>query len=212
MLKMLCLFLLIFSFGAFAQTKATQKLFRAIEKNDTLLAGSSISAGADVNGVDDLEFPQTIVLLKAVELRRHDIVKLLLSQNADINQRRPSDFKSGLMIASEMNDTEMVALLLSHGADVNLETLRGETSLHLAASHGSVETARLLLQSREIDVNTNGEMCPLAVAAKAGHVGMSLLLKKQSGVKATSPVCLENAIRLAEKNHKADVLRILRRD
>lgn len=205
------LFLLLFlisSLSVFAQSKATQKLFRAIDKNDSVLASYLISSGADVNGVDDMKAPTTTVFIKAIELKRIEIVKLLISQNTDVNQRRPSDFKSGLMIATEMNNTEIVSALMNAGADVNLETLRGETALHIASKNNSVESAELLLNSREIDVNAGGENCALFAAAKSGNVGMTLLLKKQSGAKATSPVCIEKA---REVTNKEEIVRVLGR-
>lgn len=208
----LALFISFLSLSAFAQTKSTQKLFKAIEKNNVILASSAINEGADVNGTDDLKAPTTSVLLKAIELKRHDIVKLLLIQNSDVNQRRPSDFVSGLMIAVKNNDVKMTEILIKSGADVNLETLNGQTALHFAAIKNSTDSAKVLLNSKDIDVNVNGEMCALSLAAKNKNVGMALLLKKQSGRKATSPVCVEKAISLAEKAEAFDVVRILKRD
>lgn len=208
----LALFLLLLSLSVFAQTKSTQKLFKAIEKNNLILASSAINEGADVNGIDDFKNPTTSVLLKAIELKRHDIVKLLLAQNSDVNQRQPVGFISGLMIAVKNNDVKMTELLIQAGADVNLESINGQTALHLAAFHNSTESAKVLLKSKEIDVNVGGEGCALSLAAKNKNVGMALLLKKQSGRKATSPVCVEKAITLGEKAEAFDVVRILRRD
>ena len=208
----LALFLSLLSLSAFAQSKSTLKLFKAIEKNNVILASSAINEGADVNGIDDMKNPTTSVLLKAIELQRHDIVKLLLAQNSDVNQRRPIDFFSGLMIAVKNNDGKMTELLINSGADVNLEMLNGQTALHLAAIHNSIDSGKVLINSKDIDVNIGGERCALSLAAKNKSVGMALLLKKQSGRKATSPVCIEKAISYAEKVDASDVVRILKRD
>lgn len=204
--------LFILSTSAFGQSKATQKLFKSIQKNDLVLAQNSLIEGADVNGIDDIKKPSTTPLLKAVEHKRHQIVSLLLTNNADVNQRRPSDFYTGLMIASKNNDLRMTKILVGHGADVNLETLKGQTALHLAAIQNSTESVEALLSSREIDVNAGGENCPLVFAAREGHVGMSLLLKKQSGSKAVSPICLEKAAETAEKKQHEMLARVLKRN
>lgn len=202
----------VFSASAFGQSKATNKLFKSIEKNDLVLAQNSLIEGADVNGIDDLKKPTTTPLLKAVEHKRYEIVSLLLTNNADVNQRRPSDFQTSLMIAAKNNDLRMTKILVGHGADVNLETLKGQTALHLAAIQNATESAGILLSSREIDVNAGGENCPLVFAAREGHVGMSLLLKKQSGSKAVSPICLEKAAESAEQKHHDMLARVLKRN
>ncbi|WP_408096381.1 ankyrin repeat domain-containing protein [Peredibacter sp. HCB2-198] len=201
---MLALF--TFSMSGFAQSKATQKLFKSIQKNDVVLAQNALLEGADVNGIDDFKRPTTTVLIEAVKHKRDKIVSLLLSSRADVNQRHPKDFQTGLMIATKNNDARMVKILLFHDADINLETLRGETALHIAALHNSTDAGKLLLSSREIDVNAGGENCPLVTAAKEGHTGMAILLKS-----VVSPVCLEKAIQSAEKNNKDMIVRILGR-
>ena len=208
----LVVLIFILSTSAFGQSKATQKLFKSIQKNDLVLAQNALLEGADVNGIDDIKKPTTTALLQAVEHKRYGIVSLLLSNNADVNQRRPKDFYSSLMIASKNNDARMTKILVNAGADVNLETFRGQTALHLAAMHNSTESAESLLSSREIDVNAGGENCALVFAAREGHLGMSLLLKKQTGSKAIGPICLEKASEEAERKQFEMIVRVLKRN
>lgn len=198
--------LLTFSFSGFAQSKATQKLFKSIQKNDVVLAQSALLEGADVNGIDDFKKPTTTVLIEAVKHKRDKIVSLLLGSRADVNQRSPKDFLTGLMIASKNNDARILKILLASDADVNLENLRGETALHIAAFNNSTDAGKLLISSREIDVNAGGENCALVTAAKEGHSGMTILLKS-----VVNPVCLEKALQSAEKNNKDVIVRILGR-
>lgn len=200
------LFLLTFTLSGFAQSKATQKLFKSIQKNDVVLAQNALLEGADVNGIDDFKKPTTTVLIEAVKHKRDKIVNLLLTSRSDVNQRNPKDFQTSLMIAAKNNDARVVKILLHHDADINLENLRGETALHIAAFNNSTDAGKLLLSSREIDVNAGGENCPLVSAAKEGHSGMAILLKS-----VVSPVCLEKAIQSAEKNQKDVIVRILGR-
>ena len=48
-----------------------------------------------------------------------EVIKLLLSYGADINDKRSDNGISSLFVASENGHVEVVKLLLSHGADVN---------------------------------------------------------------------------------------------
>ncbi len=199
---------------SFAQTKATQRLFVAIEKNNIDQAVSAIRDGADVNGVDNLEAPTTTVLTKAVKMNRLEIVKVLLENKADVNQRRPIDLYSGLMVAAKYDLAPIAKLLLQHGADVNLYTVAMRTALHVAALHDSLSVAEVLMRSNEIDVNFSnaGGLCALAVAARQDNKSIVFLLKNQSGVKASSPRCIEKALHVAALNGNDQVVRILNRN
>jgi ankyrin repeat protein len=211
MKKIILLALMLMTTTAFAQTKATLKLFSAIEKNNRTLAQNALKEGADVNGVDNLRAPTTTVLLKAVHLNRLDIVKLLLLAHADVNIRRPIDMHTPLMVAARHDLAAIAELLINSGADVNLETLLQRTALHITALANSLSVAQVLVKAKDIDVNIRPNLCALAVAARQGNIGIVLLLKKQTGSKASSPVCLERAIQLAEYNKHEEILAILQR-
>lgn len=197
---------------AFAQTKATLKLFTAIEKNNISLAQNAIKEGADVNGVDDLKVPTTSVLLRAVQFDRIEIVKLLLDSHADVNIRRPVDLHTPLMIAARNDYAPIAELLINRGADVNLTTVLNRTALHISALANSLSVAQVLIKAKDIDVNVRPSLCAMAVASRQGHAGIVLLLKKQTGSKASSPVCLERSIQVAEFNKHEEILAILQRN
>jgi ankyrin repeat protein len=207
----LILICILFSTLAFAQTKATKQLFNAIEKNNLSMAQNAIIAGADPDGVDSLKAPSTTVLLKAVQLNRLEIVDLLLKSHANVNIQRPVDMHTPLMVAAHNDYSAIADLLIQNGADVNLSTLLSRTALHIAALANSVATAEVLLKAKDIDVNVRPKLCALAVAARQGHVGIVLLLKKQTGSKVSSPVCLDKALELAKYNNHEQVVMILNR-
>jgi len=212
MRKISLILLLFVSTSLFAQTKATLKLFKAIEKNNLSLAEHAMSEGADPDGVDNIKVPTNTVLIKAVELNRLKIVELLLSHHANVNIQRPIDFHSPLMVAARNDFSPIAALLIQHGADVNMDTFLSRTALHISALHNSLSTAQVLLKSKDIDVNARPKLCALAVAARQGHTGIVLLLKRQTGSKASNPVCLDRAIELAKMNGHQEVLLILNRN
>ena len=199
----------VFSVSAMAQSKATLKLLQAVDNNDLKSAQSAIKEGADVNGSNNNSAPSTTVLLKAVKFNRVEITKLLLDNHADINQRRPIDMYSPLMVAAKLNHAKIASMLIAKGADVSLTTVIGRNALHLAALSNSVEVAKLLVQTN-IDVNARPEVCALAVAARQDHRQIVSLLKNLSGSKAPSAVCLERAIDMADFNEHVEVLKILR--
>lgn len=211
-MKNITLFLcLVFSSTLFAQSKASLKLFKAIDKNDLNLASIALKEGADVNSYDNDKVPTTTALIRAVQLNRPEIVDLLLSMQADPNLLRPLDQHSALMIAANNNLPVIAEKLLNNNAECNLVTVFGRTALHIAALKNSLEAAEVLLKSKEIDVNVRPNLCALAVAARQGHMSMVLLLKKQPGSKASNPVCVEKAIELAISNGHQELVSILKR-
>lgn len=200
------------SSSAFAQSKATQKLFTAIEKNNTTLAQNALKEGADVNGMNGDDKPlRTTALIRAVQLNRPEIVNLLIAQHADVNLLRPMDNHSALMVAANKNLKSIAELLIKNGADVNAESLFERTALHISALSNSLEVAEVLLSAKDIDVNVRPNYCALAVAARQGHVSIVKLLKSQTGAKAPNPVCLEKALEVAVLNKHEVIVNILSR-
>lgn len=95
-MKFLMLALSLFlSLSVFANQKATDKLSDAVENNNIKKARKAIEDGADVNA----RSTTSTILLRAVKLNEIEIVKLLLDNKAEINQVRPIDLFSGLMIS-----------------------------------------------------------------------------------------------------------------
>jgi predicted LPLAT superfamily acyltransferase len=92
-------------------------------------------------------------LFMAVQNGHVEVVRLLLSGGADVNQARTDTGTTLLFMAAQEGHVEVVRLLLSGGADVNqARTDTGATPLFMAAQNGHVEVVRLLL-SGGADVN-----------------------------------------------------------
>ena len=210
-MKFLLLGSLLFSSLTFAQTPATEKLFKAITQNNLSLAQEAIREGADLNSYNRDKAPTTTVLVKAVKFNRLEIVKLLLENNADVNQRKPISLYTGLMVAAKRNLAPMTKLLMSYGADVNQYSVMMRTPLYIAAFYNSYDVAKVLLQSDEIKTNFSSlsGLCPLAVAARQDYKPLVTLLKNQTGAKAPTEKCLRKATRLAHEAGLTEVVNIL---
>ena len=78
--------------------------------------------GADPNYTDHAGFPSLIAALSCPERPdMQEIMELLLSHGADIQQRGMNDY-TPLHYAAAGNDVTMIEWLLGHGADLNAKT------------------------------------------------------------------------------------------
>ncbi|KAF3850046.1 hypothetical protein F7725_019765 [Dissostichus mawsoni] len=79
--------------------------------------------------------------------RQHQIMKLLVKKEADLNIQEGTSGKTALHLATELHDITSVKLLLSWGADADAAMFNGCTSLHLAVGRQDAAIANLLCQS-----------------------------------------------------------------
>ena len=80
-----------------------------------------LEIGANPNYEDATGFPSLIAAISSERKDKAEIVKLLLSMGADIQQRGGNDY-TPLHDAVSRLDQQMVVLLLSHGADLHART------------------------------------------------------------------------------------------
>jgi ankyrin repeat protein len=80
-----------------------------------------LELGADPNYEDHGGFPSLIAALSSGRRDRLEIVEILLSAGADVQQRGFNDY-TPLHRAASDNDPKAIALLLAHGADLNART------------------------------------------------------------------------------------------
>lgn len=81
-----------------------------------------LELGADPNYGDHAGFPSLIATLSCGERPdKYEILELLLSFGADIQQRGHNDY-TPLHYAASLQDIRAMELLLSHGADLNART------------------------------------------------------------------------------------------
>lgn len=119
----------------------------------------SLDRGADANRIvteyksDCARGPCWILetpLLLAIEMKKPNLVNLLLERGADLNRpARRGVKRTPLQAACEMGSYKMVELLLQRGANVNDKAAErhGGTALQMAAGTGSVRIVKLLLDN-----------------------------------------------------------------
>ena len=114
-----------------------------------------------------------------------EVVKLLISNGANVNDKRTDGGTSALYAASQEGHVEVVELLITNGANVNDKTTDDGTSSIIAASdQGHVHVAELLLSkgANINDTDNNGTSSILA-ASYQGHVHVvKLLLSKGANI------------------------------
>lgn len=149
---------------------------------------------------------------------------------------RADDLNEELLAAVRQNNVEAVKALLAKGASVNAKSSYGQTPLFFAADRGNLEIAKILLD-KGVDVNAKDTFyntTAVAWAANKQRVEMvRLLLEKgasdvegvlMSGVQngnpemvqtviasgKPKPAALTNALAMAEKAKKTDIVAVLK--
>ena len=126
-------------------------------------------------------------LHKACEKGFIDIVKLLISKNANVLDKT-TDGENTLHIAAENGHINVVSALLDAGVNVNDTGTGGHTALHLAAQKGHLDVVKLLLErgaySHEIDDEGHSI---LYKACSGGHTDVvNLLIEARCDVNSKS--------------------------
>jgi len=118
-----------------------------------------------------------------VEERRgrleHMIQELLkLSEAISMDLLLPFLELESVWRACHYGDVAHMSFLASHGFDVTETDEEGRTPLHLVASTGNIEMAKVLLKhGAPATLEDNGRRTPLQCAEAAGHRGMARLLQ-----------------------------------
>jgi uncharacterized protein len=100
-----------------------------------------------------------------------EIVRYLLSINADVNIRANNNFRvMPLHSAVASKNYEIVKLLLEYGADPNAKQQQDITPIHQAADNGDLEMIKLLLKHHaDKNVRTKSSITPVDFARKKGY-------------------------------------------
>jgi ankyrin repeat protein len=159
-----------------AATIEAKIISESVVKGDITKIQEAIQAGADVNVRYKYGFTP---LLIASRNGHTEIVRLLLTANADVNAPDKTNGFTPLWKASQKGHTEIVKLLLTARADVNaVDKKEGVSPLWIASRNGHTEVVKLLLTAKA-DVNaadkTKG-VTPLWKASQNGHTEIVKLL------------------------------------
>lgn len=175
-----------------------------VEKVKTLLS----VGGVDVNAKNK---DGRTALIEAAMEGHVEVVRLLLENKADVNEKITKACATALMAAACNGHTETVKLLLENKADINAETSNGGTALQYAAYKGHIEVVKLLLENKA-DVNAKivGGRTALMAAAEKGYSDIvKLLLENKADVNAKTEDGL-TALRIAIDKEHAEVVKLLK--
>lgn len=133
-----------------------------------------------VGGWDKRIPPHNAPLYTAAEQGDTAIVRRLLNEGADPNERNQNGW-TALMIAAANQHPETVKMLLEQGASPNIINLFGRSALMYAALYGNTILVEQLIQfGAEVDLNESGDPNALGRAASEGRLDVVEILL-QSG-------------------------------
>jgi uncharacterized protein len=165
----------------FEKVKSLYKDYPALLNTRASWDESAIEAGAHMGRLDIVSFLAdagfAISTCTAALLGREDMVRTAITADRRVVQERGAHDLPILAYTVFANEqTAIAGHLLKAGADPLVRAF-GQTPLHLAASKGYVETAKLLLE-HGADVNA-GPVTPLDVATKKNQTKMVEFLKSR---------------------------------
>ncbi|XP_031357616.1 ankyrin-3-like isoform X3 [Photinus pyralis] len=105
-----------------------------------------------------------------------------------------------------MGCMNIVIYLLQHEANPDVPTVRGESSLHLAARANQTDIIRILLRNgAAVDAKAREEQTPLHVAARLGNVDIVMLLLQHGANPHASTKDLYTPLHIAAKEGQEEV-------
>ncbi|KAJ0177213.1 hypothetical protein K1T71_007222 [Dendrolimus kikuchii] len=144
-----------------------------------------VHSGSPLDPSDDTN---TTPLILAASAARVEVVKLLLSKNANVNSKTVRG-QSSLHYACSKGHKEVAVLLLEYDANVNVTDVLGATPLHRAAAQGRNNIVEILLTSPHIkvDICDSTGCTPLHLACEEDREAIACML-----VKANANINLQN--------------------
>lgn len=171
-------------------------LHAAAKRGHTAVVKALLLKGAQVDATtkDGLT-----ALHVAVQYCKPQVVQMLLGFGAKVQLNGGKFKETPLHIAARVKEGEKVAeMLLKSGADVNAEQENGETAMHVAARHGSIQMLKALIEEGgDVTWHSKAGENPLHIAVRHCHFAiveeiLSYLTMEQSLDEAQRCVCQEN--------------------
>ena len=121
--------------------KDKETLHDACEKGDIQSVKQHLSAGADLNAIDDGGMTP---LMLAADDAHIKIAELLIANGADLNSKSRLVGMTSLHAAACDNQKEITALLIVKGADINAKDSNNKTPLNYAEEEKNTDLATFL--------------------------------------------------------------------
>ncbi|XP_037909760.1 ankyrin repeat and KH domain-containing protein mask isoform X3 [Hermetia illucens] len=160
--------------------------------------------------VEDKGQKECTPLMEAASAGHVDIIRLLISHNADVNAQCATG-NTPLMFACAGGHVEAVKELLKHGANVEDQNENGHTPLMEAASAGHVEVAKVLLE-HGAGINTHSnefKESALTLACYKGHLNMVRFLLQAGADQEHKTDEMHTALMEASMDGHVEVARLL---
>lgn len=125
------------------RTGLFQDLINREDEIPTMMADYLLKRGANVNARNK---SGTTPLLRATDLHRLDLIKLLIDSGADVDAKDNSGTMP-LHIATLFSTQEIIELLIDGGADVNAKDNEGRTPLLIATERNNLDIIDILIKN-----------------------------------------------------------------
>jgi ankyrin repeat protein len=159
----------------------------------------------DRNDVDSRNKYEETALIEASFLNYVDVVRLLLTKNADVNLWNYKG-ETSLIIASSLNHIEIVELLLNAGANVDFHDTYGYTALMNASRKGNSDVVKALL-NKNADPNRKNIYGKTAYDL-ARNEEIEKLLEKYNEIQNLENNCHFNTLTIKKEGKLVHVLPI----
>ncbi len=120
-------------------SKQDMNLFNLVKTDDVAGVQAAISAGANVNSVD--QYGQTPLMYAAGSSTNPDTLAELLKAGASLNAQTPTGWTALMYAARDTKNLEVALLLMNAGADPSLKNSDGGSAADLARSNPGMSTA-----------------------------------------------------------------------
>jgi hypothetical protein len=189
------------------QIKVTEEVIKAAAGNGG--CGVDILAFLFDHSEDDVQIADG-VLLSAAASGNEDVLALLSSEmGLAVDPEMLSIAR--LYNAAKSGETVIVERLLFQGTPPDTRNMRGVTPVWIAASNGHQKVVRVLLQSRQVDVNipSIAGRPPIFWAAAKGHTGVVRLLLRAGANPRVTDTKGDSPYNMARKRGHWDTAELL---
>eukprot|EP01038_Epipyxis_sp_PR26KG_P006479 gene6479-8912_t len=140
-----------------------------------------------------------------------DVLNILLTAGANVNQLNSKNKYSSLLAATDRRNTRALTTLIKAGADVNVQSKDRITALLGAVIKSSIDCVRILLECPGVDPNQQNKdgHSPLFVACCKGLRDISRLLINFPGINLNLGPKLHSPIHIAHIYGYRDIVRML---